>query len=254
MKGAESVSSTPSLDPRVALSDAIDGAPVEGSSTIHRHYAAIIRAHSRRFTGLDIALNHAAPTVAAVLPSTCDHPGALLRMAGFTIRQAVLSPAILADARVLVAGCSRCLPSFLPDGFFHRGGILVSSDRTILDVPLPDGVLTRHQPSPARSVPLLVHDERQSIAQGTSLAAGHIPVSLQDRDPARVMVIATDCTSGEPVVFAVRIGNGWLLHSIAHWYQDSCVPGETDTLLQSVRAMSLALLTGLQRVLSAPSN
>ncbi len=92
-----------------------------------------------------------------------------------------------------------------------------------------------------------MHDARQRANQMVRLPAGHIPVRLCDTAHGRVSVIASDHVTGDPIVFAARIGHGWLLHSVAHWYQDA---GSCERLTGAIRSMSLSLLAGLEYVLT----
>lgn len=252
-------------DPRAVVARELDDAAVRRSSSIHLLYRDVISAQAHSLTGLDLAIDRLPQRFAAVVPSNCDDIGALVRMAGIPVRQTVRDPGLAACSPILVAGCSRELRDYLPDDFFDRGGVLITSDRTILDVPLPAGLITTLPPAAPRAVRIGIAGEASSIPHSVRLAAGHIPVRIVNPCDPRVHVIATAHTSGEPIVVAVHIGNGWLLHSVAHWYQDDAPftrfvidraspPGEHAPKLvrlgldDAIRAMSLSLLRGLHVV------
>lgn len=255
-----------SLDVRVALSKTLDGVSAIRAPSVHLLYLRTMNAHLDCHPDVDAALQ-GLPMPAAVVPSGCDEVGALVRMLGVTVRQVHTSPGIAQQASVLVAGCSSRLPDYLPDGFFERGGILITSGRSILDVPLPTGLITILPAAPPASVVLNIRDDAVlGQARKVHLEAGHIPIGVHTPGDPRVSVVATS-RGGEPIVVVVRIGAGWLLHSVAHWVQlaspDDLSGGMISSVVDrnrrshaapahvaAIQAMSRALILGLSTVLS----
>lgn len=258
----------PGLDARVHLADVLDGKPSHSSPSVHLLYSSMIATQLRWFTDVDYAIQALPGRAAGVVPSSCDAVGSLARMLGASVRQLHLNPVAANQTRLIVAGCSRNLPDLLPSDFFERGGVLVTSDQTILDVPFPPGLLSILSPASPRQASLLIHHDQHSVSRKVKLAAGHIPVRLIDPDNPNARVVAVDRLTGDPIVVQVRVGSGWVLHSVAHWFQDE-TPGISvfveprrgydrvqqhrapSGLVDAARAMVLSLLHGLRHSLVA---
>jgi hypothetical protein len=102
------------------------------------------------------------------------------------------------------------------------GAVVLSADRSA-GLPILRDVL--HPAAPlagrwARLSPVVVSDsvgsQRRGLPPSIWLAAGHLPV----QPITGTVTLAQDALSGEPIVVLVRRFNGWILHSVAHWWQD----------------------------------
>lgn len=206
-------------DPRAAMSLALDGRTVAGSAATRLVYRTLLMHYADQRTALFTALD---VQHAVLLPSACDDVAALFRIAGVRPSGSTLCTEGLPNTGLIVAGCRSCRSSDMRsklEHFFAGGGVLVTSGRSILDVPLPSDTLHLLPPDAPRHVLQCAHD---TLPFAAHLAAGHIGLRAVDPDDSRLRVLAYDRETGFPLAIALRIGTGWLLHSVPHWYQDAC--------------------------------
>jgi hypothetical protein len=262
-------------DPRSLLSLRLDGEAVESSATVRQVHSTFLSHYEPQFPQVFDWLRQMPAGDLLALPSHCDVIAAVFDMAG-------ASPVSLTDGArgshnpgMIIAGCSRQsihLPAGDPVGFMKSGGVLVTSDRSIASVHLPPGLISLRPPAAPGRARLSSLANDAGLFPAVALAAGHIPVSVDYRAGSQVQVLAADCLTGLPVVIAVQVGRGWLLHSVAHWYQHCPAPataverrparlrgnlspvaelpaGASLGLVDAVRSMLSLLLNGLEIVL-----
>jgi hypothetical protein len=267
-------------DPRSLLSLRLDGEAVESSATVRQVHSAFLSHFEPQFPRVFDRLRRLPAGGLVVLPSHCDDIAMVLSLAGASPVAVVDGEEAQSNARIIVAGCSRQPVATLagdPVRFMQSGGVLVTSDRTIASVHLSPGLISRRQPAAPGRARLSSLANAMGLFPAVALAAGHIPVTVDHRAGTQVQVLAVDCLTGLPVVIAARVGRGWLLHSVAHWYQHCPAPataverrpahlignqspvaelpaGASLGLVEAVRSMLFLLLTGLELVLEDRRN
>jgi hypothetical protein len=113
----------------------------------------------------------------------------------------------------------------------QRGAVIVSSDRFAGDSTVASTLNVAASRPPARARvalnprvadTLLSHGEwGRLVAEmnpAVRLAPGHLPLAMAQH--AETRIIASNAMTGEPLIVSARIGNGLLIHSVAHWWQD----------------------------------
>jgi len=267
-------------DPRSLLSLRLDGEAVESSATVRQVHASFLSHFEPRFQQVFDRVRQIPAGALVALPSHCDDIARVFELAG--ARPVSLAEGAVGRCKpeIIVAGCNRhSIQSLVDDpvGFMTSGGVLVTSDRTIAYVPLPPGLISLRPPAAPARARLSSLANTAGLFPAVALAAGHIPVTVDHRPGTQVQVLAVDCLTGLPVVIAARVGRGWLLHSVAHWYQHCPAPataverrpahlignqspvaelpaGASLGLVEAVRSMLFLLLTGLELVLEDRRN
>ena len=228
------------LSPREQLALALDGHLPTGDLEAHHGYRLAGRLLLPHLQHVYAALGLAPGTMFSVLNSRYDHMDRLLIAAGFA--QNVHAEALRRAghdrfAPVLLVG-SDAQPStdVMVRAHLQSGGLVVTSDRAA-DLPVfaSAGVLTRRgssrhvridRASPARG------DFTDPFAIGrlqpaVRLSAGHREVYGVAHPEQVIAVLAREASTRLPLVMLARVGNGFLLHSVAHWWQNE-MPDRTD--------------------------
>ena len=267
-------------DPRSLLSFRLDGEMVESSETVRQVHSTFLSHFEPQFSSVFSWLREMPAGDLVALPSSCDDIATVFDLAGARPVSVSMSPTARLYPRIIVAGCSRHPFQTLaidPVGFMESGGVLVTSDRTIASVQLPPGLISSMSPAAPGRARLPILATAPGMSPAVALAAGHLPVAVDHGAGTNVQVLAADILTGKPVVLAVRVGVGWLLHSVAHWYQHCPAPAtaverrpvlltgyQIDSpelpasaslgLVLAVRSMLFLLLSGLQLVLENRRN
>jgi hypothetical protein len=267
-------------DLRSQLSLRLDGNPVESSQTVRQVHATVLSEFEPQFSRVLAWLRQMPTGELVALQSHCDAVSTVFDLAGARPVFVTERPSVQLNPRVIIAGCGRQHFQKLaidPVGFMRSGGVLVTSDHTLASVHLPAGLILREPPAAPGRARLPYLETASGLAPAVALAAGHIPVSVDNASGTNVHVLATDILTGKPVVLVVRVGEGWLLHSVAHWYQHCPVPATAVErrpvnltgyhmdcpelpedasvgLVLAARSMLVLLLSALQMVLDNSRN
>lgn len=220
-------------DLRARLARQLDGRLIESAETTRQVYATLLDAMSDRFAGVLKILRSLDPLEVVLVESAADDVCLLFRMMGVeavTPDSAAFDPS---RTRLLVKGCvgrSSSLSSEQLAAFLERGGILVTSDRTIAALPHRPEQIVLDEPAPPRRGRVKpagqaavawaqVVGEGHEFAPAVALDAGYLPIDVVPSADESTVVLAHDALGGHPLVVVAPVGNGWLLHSVAHWYQ-----------------------------------
>jgi hypothetical protein len=131
---------------------------------------------------------------------------------------------------IVVVGCQRSDAAGQQRWFermLARGAIFVTSDCTAT-VPIIASRLKLIRKRPARRGRMVPAAGQRwgplpaDYAPAVRLAPGHQPLARQHRS---VTVLATDALTNSPLVVLSAAGGGQVLHSVAHWWQET----EPDT-------------------------
>lgn len=228
------------LSPREQLALALDGHLPTGDLEARHGYrlaGRLLRPHLHQtYTALGLAPG----AMFSVLNSRYDHMDRLLVAAGFAhndLAEPLRRAGSDRSAPVLLVG-SDAQPStdVMVRAHLNTGGLVVTSDRAA-DLPVfaTAGLLTRRgcsrhvridRASPARG------DLADPFADGrlqpaVRLSAGHREVYGAAHPEQVIAVLAREASTRLPLVMLIRVGNGFLLHSVAHWWQNES-PDKTD--------------------------
>lgn len=225
-------------DPRAKLARELDGKPVESTETVDRVYRAVADILEHRFESTLAALRQLKPQEVLLAYSCTDETAPVFQALG--VDAAVNRDTDLDLSQTRLAVCS-CFGRESPvergqlAGFFERGGIMVTSDRSIANLPLPAHGLQIDMPAPPKRARLVMSPATtrdwpvvaaggDTLAAAVTLEAGHIPVDVLIDAAQPAIPLAYDVFTGKPLVLVVPVGSGRIVHSVAHWYQFSPEP------------------------------
>lgn len=218
----------------------VDGIPLVGASEMQ--YA--IHAAVETLPDNDVLLLAALRKEhVIVLSSFFDPVDELLDALGIRWSAAAAEDLALLDATIAVAGCPHRhmrLDRRDVEVFLGRGGVLISSDRAALTTGLAPYVRVGPGRGPSRARVVTSCEDRdprlpQSLLPAIWLDPGHQPLAKPVRDAADVL--AFDALTGSPLATVECIGDGAIVHSVAHWMQNS--PTMTPTGFESQRLASV---------------
>ncbi len=271
------------FDARARLTSRLSGPPVESVDTVDKVYSALIRVVTQRFQPT-LELLRALNRHEVLLAHSCaDRVASLFTLLGVDSEICADPDLDLSSKSLAVFGCfGRQTPvsGDQLDAFFQRGGVLVTSDRAVVNLTLPGHGIVIDDPAPPTRARMVVSTEMTAgwpelVGDGADLAAaipleaGHIPVDMCLDAERPAVALAHDALSARPLVVAAPVHTGWIVHSVAHWYQhvlepvtdlerrpvdvpvgqarDMALPPEASFgLFWAARSMLFTLLSGLE--------
>lgn len=150
-------------------------------------------------------------------------------------------------AKVAFVGCPHRetrLDAERTQQFLEHGGVLVTSDKAV-NLPVLRELLPAAKPMSPRRVRVTwntvqLHGWRSSkdLSPAVTLDAGHVPLApVIDRE-AGAQIITHDRLSGDPLAVVLRAGNGAVVHSVPHWFQEEYVQRNTELETRPLSSVS----------------
>lgn len=238
------------LSMRESLAIALDGKAPTGDDDAHIGYHIAGRILSPHLRRLQAEIGLPACALFTVINGRYDHLDRVLVASGFMDDPATAAslggPRPASMPPVLLIGSD---PSPATDAVLRRqlncGGLVVTSDRSA-NLPTFEtlGVRTRAAAAThvraVRSVEATGDDlpglAADRLYPALRLSAGHRALLGVAQPEATAKVLVRDVHTREPLVVLWRVGGGYLLHSVAHWWQNE-TPDRTDLGSRRLRRM-----------------
>lgn len=133
------------------------------------------------------------------------------------------------ESRVVIAGCQRSpVVGQAIERWLDGGAIVITSDKSAGLAPVADLLGARIPGGPRRARLALAGASRESssgfdlstvpVLPAVRLAPGHIPIMPRVINDDGV-ILARDVLTGDPLAVAMPVSNGYLIHSVPHWWQ-----------------------------------
>lgn len=225
-RAGESGSRQPSLRDDLAL--ALDGElPDDPAAAAIAYEAAAALLADRLEPGLSMLRDGSCGRI-ALLGSRYDEIRLFGGQLGIELNACDDVREVPADARVVFAGCQRspavgeAITRWLDDG-----AIVVTSDKSAGLASIAP-LLGAGEPVGPRRARLIVDAGRPArggldlesmpVLPAVRLSPGHVPIAPRTLNDG-VVTLARDALTGDPLAVAMPISNGFLIHSVPHWWQ-----------------------------------
>jgi hypothetical protein len=220
---------------RDALALALDGAVPATDLTAEAAYRA---AFSPLSSVMDRPIQRLRDLSAAGLVAASarfDNTHRLLDALGVTPISTCAIPEDRSWPGILVVGCigaTHVEQNRWFERMLERGAVIVSSDRSAAVPVLTGGLSVAARRPGCRARVAVRPDLADGLESGAEwgrlvsemhpavrLSAGHLPLNREQHCHAKIL--ADDVLTDEPLAILATIGGGQVLHSVAHWWQDT---------------------------------
>lgn len=202
----------------------IDGLPLRDGSAAVYTIQSVISSLSDQDRELLKQLRGVIGLEIGIIDRHFDDVSTLIGQLGFKPRAIAGEDLGETDLRVVAIGCPHRhtrLDQIDATSFLRRGGVLLSSDKAIR---LPGiSAFVEHAPGRAPAQVRLCKvtggaDDR-AMLPAVWLDPGHLPIAPNARRSPDVTTLAFDPMTGQPLVIAVQVDDGVIIHSVPHWLQ-----------------------------------